>query len=518
MRTLTAPQIALLQNRAGSFSFAVQLQFLSGAWTNTGAILASDVFEYSFDKDKLEIVLKDSTDLGVILSYYSSQLARIQLTETYTDGTTTVSEPSPQYFIYTFQRMPNSKIKFLATALHFQVSSLDPVRDVDLLIADLFSLRIMTAAYITGQEWFDYDWSPAGAATIALSCGDLPRILGKRYMVETFAREADILFRNRYNNPNLVVDYTPFTTQFLETIQHTAYNIPINGISWTDELSVLRTSTGATQPTHHLGFVPSTATQAIMDLIDNVLQSQFKFKQWPDLRLENGDFIRLTLPDASTVAGLINCTHRLTRSKTGALSWVQEVEAVQTPSALGAGRVSNRVAVAGAPQISPISQELDTEFFTTLLDREDQSVQTALDKLDRHQHYALQGQCDAFSPLDATTYFIGNFPIAPTTTTTDHRIHVPRGGTINRVYVLWSSRGGAGGTSESISCTLQKNGVTDSATINSVANLAIIKVFSNTTLNFPVATGDYINLRLVCPTWATNPTSVKLSFVAFVET
>jgi hypothetical protein len=42
-------------------------------------------------------------------------------------------------------------------------------------------------------------------------------------------------------------------------------------------------------------------------------------------------------------------------------------------------------------------------------------------------------------------------------------------------------------------------------------------VFSNTALSISVAAGDYIEWRWVCPTWATNPISVRIWCTALVE-
>ena len=382
MRTLTAAQIESMQYRRGKPSFAVSLQYKTAAWHDTGAVIESDIIEYTFDKDDCDLLLKESASLGNLTSYYPTQMARLWITETLTDGATVISAPSPVYFPYAIQYEPPERVRILATPLALQPNDgVDPDQAVDDLLTALGASRDIVPAFIAGQEWFDYTWGVPGEA-VTISMGEIARNLGKRYMVEAFAREGDVLFQNRYNSPNRIVAYTPFTSR-IQTWAQTNYNAPIRGISWVDENGVLHTSTGAQQPIHFMGYAPSTATQAIMDLIDFVLESAFEFTQWPDLRLENGDYIRITGPSGGTFAGMINCIHELKRAANGQLRWRQTVRAAQVPGTISTSRQPNRN-IPRAP--SPLSLELDTTAFNTILSGADQSVQTAIDKLDDHQH------------------------------------------------------------------------------------------------------------------------------------
>jgi hypothetical protein len=253
-----------------------------------------------------------------------------------------------------------------------------------------------------------------------------------------------------------------------------------------------------------------------MNLIYTVLQSKFKFTQWPDLRLENGDYARITV-SGTTYAGLINVTHHYKKQGRAAPTWDQTVEAVQTPKALGTSRTPNRFMFPSF-QVSPLSLDLDTEFFRDILTRETQTVQSAMDRLDRHHHYTIQGHCDNFNPADATNYFIGAFGVS--TVTAEQRVYVPHGGVINHVYAFWSTVGGLAGTAADVSLYLQKNGTTDSALIETINDAQQYKFFHNEALGFAVdhIAHDYISLKLVCPTWnPQNPTSVKINWVALLD-
>jgi len=48
-------------------------------------------------------------------------------------------------------------------------------------------------------------------------------------------------------------------------------------------------------------------------------------------------------------------------------------------------------------------------------------------------------------------------------------------------------------------------------------NNSATKVFNNNALNIAVVEGDYIEMKLVCPTWSTNPTAVLIGGTLYIE-
>ena len=114
-----------------------------------------------------------------------------------------------------------------------------------------------------------------------------------------------------------------------------------------------------------------------------------------------------------------------------------------------------------------------------------------------------------FNPADSTTYYFGyDFQAAPTTTAATYKkVYMPTNGTITNAYITWN---GGVPTAEDLSIYIRKNNTTDYL-IATIGTADAVKLFSNTNLSVPVAQGDYIELKIVCPAWVANPTTVVLS-------
>lgn len=127
--------------------------------------------------------------------------------------------------------------------------------------------------------------------------------------------------------------------------------------------------------------------------------------------------------------------------------------------------------------------------------------------------YALYTQLSSIinDPADATTYYFGS-NVINTLKTTDgiSRLYIPAAGTIDSCYVVCSLFLG-NGSSETSTIYIRLNSATDTVVSSSVVNTSSITVASNTGLNIVVAAGDYIEMKWVTPTWATNPLGVTLS-------
>lgn len=116
--------------------------------------------------------------------------------------------------------------------------------------------------------------------------------------------------------------------------------------------------------------------------------------------------------------------------------------------------------------------------------------------------YPIMVQCYPYSPVDAQTTYFGNVPVAPTTATGVLKVRIPKSGTIKRAYL--ESYSVTAGSNESWSVYLRLNGSSDTL-IATVAAATNARSFTNTSLNIPVVAGDYIEIKSVNPTWATNP-------------
>ena len=128
-------------------------------------------------------------------------------------------------------------------------------------------------------------------------------------------------------------------------------------------------------------------------------------------------------------------------------------------------------------------------------------------------HYGLAYGIAAFSPADATTYIIGN-QAAPDSTpgdNTKHQIAAPIAGTVKRLCIS-AYVGGTLGSGESVSFFVRKLGTTDSTESVSVTLNAteVAIACANLTTTFTFAEDDKFSIKMVSPTWVTNPTTVQL--------
>ena len=118
------------------------------------------------------------------------------------------------------------------------------------------------------------------------------------------------------------------------------------------------------------------------------------------------------------------------------------------------------------------------------------------------------------SPVDATTYYFGVLPKAPVTVAGTSKIYIRKSGTI-KVAELYCYSGTAG-TAEAWTMYIRLNNQTDTQ----IASLSVAtneRVFTNTNLSLPVVAGDYIEIKTVCPIWATNPLTVILGGYILIE-
>lgn len=118
------------------------------------------------------------------------------------------------------------------------------------------------------------------------------------------------------------------------------------------------------------------------------------------------------------------------------------------------------------------------------------------------------------SPLDGAINYFGNMPKAPVTGAANSKIYIRKAGTIKIAEIYTYSP--TAGSAEAWSMYVRLNNTTDTliATLSVSANE---RVFSNTGLSIPVAVGNYIEIKIVNPTWATNPVSTCWGGYIYIE-
>jgi hypothetical protein len=128
--------------------------------------------------------------------------------------------------------------------------------------------------------------------------------------------------------------------------------------------------------------------------------------------------------------------------------------------------------------------------------------------------YSMQGQFQSTSPADAATIYIGS--VTQDVSAASTKIYIPKSGTITKVSVfLFNS---VLGTNEASSIYVRLNNTTDYLISSAVDNSASFQRVINTSMSVPVSGdfADYVEIKWVCPTWATNPT-VRGAIVLWIQ-
>jgi hypothetical protein len=130
--------------------------------------------------------------------------------------------------------------------------------------------------------------------------------------------------------------------------------------------------------------------------------------------------------------------------------------------------------------------------------------------------YVLELTCSPSSPADATTYYLGSlYGSALHTTATGSATYIPRDGTITSIQ-LWVRVAGTLGSAETSTMSLRLNNTTDTTISTGVLCNAIAQHLA-ATVSVAVTTADYIEIKWVSPTFATNPTNVTFHLSIYVS-
>jgi hypothetical protein len=129
-------------------------------------------------------------------------------------------------------------------------------------------------------------------------------------------------------------------------------------------------------------------------------------------------------------------------------------------------------------------------------------------------NYTINVQALTSSPTDAQTVYFGKLPKAPVTVAATSKIYIRKAGTIKIAEIYCYS--GTPGTAEAWSLYIRKNNTTDYL-IATLSVSASERVFSNAALSIAVAVGDYIEIKGIQPTWATNPLTTIYGGYIYIE-
>ena len=118
------------------------------------------------------------------------------------------------------------------------------------------------------------------------------------------------------------------------------------------------------------------------------------------------------------------------------------------------------------------------------------------------------------SVADLATLYFGNYAFTAQATADICRVYIPKAGTIKVASINVFS--GTVGSNENVSLYIRLNGSTD--TLIQTRGMGVANaLFSNTGLSIAVSAGDYIEIKMVCPTWATNPAAFRFGGSIYIE-
>ena len=128
--------------------------------------------------------------------------------------------------------------------------------------------------------------------------------------------------------------------------------------------------------------------------------------------------------------------------------------------------------------------------------------------------YAIQvGATSTSTFTDGQSLFFGSPGHSVLTAGSQRRVYMPAAGIISVAYLY--GRFANGGSGEEWPLYIRLNNTTDTLVYTHNTTNAD-KLWSNTGLSITVAAGDYIEMKLINPSWVTNPSSGLLNGVLYI--
>jgi hypothetical protein len=128
--------------------------------------------------------------------------------------------------------------------------------------------------------------------------------------------------------------------------------------------------------------------------------------------------------------------------------------------------------------------------------------------------YSVNLQANQSSPTASTTTYWGHLALQPSATAAIRKIYIRRSGVI-RIAEIYS-RANTAGDADNWSLYVRLNNTTDYL-IQTVGVSASERVWSNTNINIPVVSGDYVEIKMVNPAWATAPANITFGGYLLIE-
>lgn len=164
--------------------------------------------------------------------------------------------------------------------------------------------------------------------------------------------------------------------------------------------------------------------------------------------------------------------------------------------------------------VKPVSPLSDWVFFETDTGIIYIAVAAAWVKQNIKSGYTINVQALTSSPTDAQTIYFGQLPKAPTATAAQSKVYIRTAATIKTANIYCFS--GTAGTAQAWSCYVRKNNTTDTL-IQTLSISAGERIFTNSLLSIAMAADDYFEIKLINPTWVTNPLTTIFGGYVYLE-
>jgi hypothetical protein len=128
--------------------------------------------------------------------------------------------------------------------------------------------------------------------------------------------------------------------------------------------------------------------------------------------------------------------------------------------------------------------------------------------------YSINLQANQSSPTASTTTYWGHLALQPSATAAIRKIYIRRSGVI-RIAEIYS-RANTAGDADNWSLYVRLNNTTDYL-IQTVGVSASERVWSNTNINIPVVTGDYVEIKMINPAWVNEPANITFAGYLLIE-
>lgn len=176
----------------------------------------------------------------------------------------------------------------------------------------------------------------------------------------------------------------------------------------------------------------------------------------------------------------------------------------------------NGVSVAAATPGIDFTTSSSTETFTnkSISGSTNPFSNIPISAITNYTGYSINVMALTSSPTDAQTVYFGMLPKAPINTAGVSKIYIRKAGTLKIAEIYNYS--GTAGTGEAWSLYVRVNNTTDYL-IATVASATNQRIFSNTGLNISLSVGDYVEIKSINPTWATNPLTCIFGGYLYIE-